>query len=109
MIINIESQRLSGASSGISGASEGSDVTTLMNNRISHHKYKNRLHNRYNGESSSNSSSYNSVDSSHNTGSGSEGFNNEFRPRHVYEQRTAYGRSHLYYDFCHFKGHTNDT
>ncbi|KAH0754407.1 hypothetical protein KY290_024677 [Solanum tuberosum] len=101
MIINVESQRLNSAQ--ISSTSLDIHLeTALMSNQMSN------VHNTGNG-------SYHSGSSVPNTGGGystgsSNGSNGGFRQRSSGDGRNSYGvgTSHLFCDFCHFKGHTRE-
>lgn len=94
MIINVESQRVNGASSS-SFSTETSSETALMSNRMS--GYNSGYHN--SGGSSSGSAYYPNNGSSGNSG---------YKARNNGDVRQG-GRSNLYCDYCHYRGHTKDS
>jgi len=103
MIINVESQRMHGASNGFS-STEVLSETTLMSNRMTL------------GSQSGNSGYYNNSGTSSGSGGGASTFSNGgnnggYRNRNYVDGRNNYstGRPQLYCEFCHYKGHTKET
>ncbi|XP_069153734.1 uncharacterized protein [Solanum lycopersicum] len=99
MIVSVESQRIHGAGN-TSSPAEGLSETTLMSNRMSL------------SSQSGNGGYYNNNTASSGTGRGVSNFqNNGYRNKGYGDGRTSYsaGKSQLYCEFCHYKGHTKET
>ena len=99
MIVSVESQRIHGAGN-ISSPAEALSETALMSNRMPLSSH------------SGNGGYYNNNTTSSGTGRGISNFqNNGYRNKGYGDGRTGYsaGKSQLYYEFCHYKGHTKET
>jgi len=102
MIINVQSQRLNGGSSGSSLANSHSEVA-LMSNKLSQGQYSGSSSSHH-GNSSGSNSGFGGINA-YGSGNGSNG---GYRQRN-YGDGQPNGKSHLYCDFCHYKVHTRES
>nr|XP_004245314.1 uncharacterized protein LOC101251909 [Solanum lycopersicum] len=100
MIVSVESQRIHGAGNTFASA-EAVSETTFMSNRMPPSSSQS-VHGGY----------YNNNTTSSGNGRGISNFqNNGYRNKGYGDGRTGYsaGKTQLYCEFCHYKGHTKET